>query len=124
MNEQVLFVSLYLDADVNRKLAEQLRAQGFEATSAREAGNDELSDEAQLTYAVAQKRAIMTHNLKHFMPLFEEWWFADNKHYGIIMSSQLPLGELLRRILKFLNTVSADEMVNNAVNLAEFVERE
>lgn len=121
MNKITLFVSLYLDADVDRKLAEQLRARGFEVVSAREVGNDELSDEAQLAYAAAQKRVLLTHNAKHLVPLFEEWWFANKRHYGIIVSEQLPIGELLRRTLRFLNSVTADEMVNN-VNLAEFAE--
>lgn len=124
MNEEALFVALYLDADVDRKLADRMRAEGFEAVSAREVGNDELSDEDQLAYAAAQKRALLTHNTRHFVPLFEEWWFANKGHYGIIVSEQLPLGELLRRTLRFLNTITADEMVDNIVNLAEFARRE
>jgi len=44
MNEEALFVALYLDADVDRKLADRMRAEGFEAVSAREVGNDELSE--------------------------------------------------------------------------------
>ena len=124
MNQESLFVSLYLDADVNLKLAELLRAEGFEVVSAREVGNDELSDEAQLTYATARGQTIVTHNTKHFVPLFDEWWFAEKKHYGIVVSAQLPIGELLRRTLRFLNTVTADEMANNIVYLAMFADRE
>jgi len=122
MNEEALFVALYLDADVDRKLAEQLRAKGFEAISAREVGNDELSDEEQLAYAVAQGRALLTHNARDFAPLFDEWWNAGKSHHGIIISEQLPIGEMLRRTLKLLNTVTADEMMNNIKNLAEFTE--
>lgn len=114
---------MYLDADVDRKLAEQLRAREFEAISAREVGNDELSDEEQLAYAVAQKRTLLTHNAKHFVPMFDEWWNAGKSHHGIIVSEQLPIGEMLRRTLKLLNTVTADEMMNNIKNLAEFAER-
>ena len=44
MNEEALFVALYLDADVDRKLADRMRAEGFEAVSARKVGNDELSE--------------------------------------------------------------------------------
>lgn len=124
MNEEALSVALYLDADVDRKLAEQLRAKGFEAISAREVGNDELSDEAQLAYAVAQKRALLTHNVRHFVPMFKEWWNAGKSHHGIIVSEQLPIGEMLRRTLELLNTITADEMVNNIKNLAEFAEQD
>ncbi len=38
MNKEVLFVALYLDADVDRKLAEQLRAEELEAISANSSG--------------------------------------------------------------------------------------
>jgi hypothetical protein len=85
--------------------------------------NDELSDEEQLIFATDQRKAILTHNTKHFVVLFNEWWFGERTHYGIITSQQLPLGELLRRTLRFLNTITADEMVNSIVNLAQFVER-
>lgn len=86
MNEEALFVALYLDADVDRKLADRMRAEGFEAVSAREVDNDELSDEDQLAYAAAQKRALLTHNTRHFVPLFKEWWFANKgalRHHRI-----------------------------------------
>ena len=36
----------------------------------------------------------------------------------------MPIGEMLRRTLKLLNTVTADEMMNNIKNLAEFAERD
>jgi len=122
MNERI-FVALYLDADVDRKLAEQLRARGFKVTSAREVGNDELLDEAQLAYAVEQGCVLLTHNARHFVPLFKKWWHAGQSHCGIIVSSQLPIGELLRRTLWLLDAVTADEMANNIRNLAEFASR-
>ena len=55
--------------------------------------------------------------------LFDEYWWTGKEHLGIIVSEQLPIGELLRRVLRFLNTVTADEMRNNYKNLGEFAER-
>jgi predicted nuclease of predicted toxin-antitoxin system len=118
-----LFVALYTDADVTPKLTRLLRERNFDAVSAHEVGNAELADSEQLAYAVSQGRAILTYNAKDYAPLFDEYWWAGREHYGIIVSEQLPIGELLRRVLRFLDTVTAEEMRNNYKNLAEFAER-
>lgn len=115
-----LFVTLYTDADVHGALAAQIRRRGFDAISAYEVGNAALDDNDQLAYAVSQRRAILTCNARHFEPLFEEWWQAGRKHYGVIVTEQLPLGEMLRRVLRLLNAISAEEMENSYRDLAEF----
>ena len=92
-----LFVALYCDADVTPKLAKSLRERGFDAISAYESGNMELADAEQLAYAVSQGRAILTHNSKDFAPLVEQYWWEGREHSGVIVSEQLPVGELLRR---------------------------
>ncbi len=122
--ETSLFIRLYTDADVHGKLARLVRQRGFDAVSAYEVGNGGLDDPEQLAYAASQRRAIVTCNIKHFAPLFDEYWQASQEHYGIIVSAQLPIGEMLRRVLLLLNSVSVDEMRNNYKNLAEFAERE
>jgi hypothetical protein len=119
-NSARLFIALYTDADVNQELALQLRQQGFDAVSARDLGHYRLTDEAQLDYAISQQRTILTFNIKHFVPLFERYWSQGTDHYGIIVSEQLPLGELLRRMLRLLDTVTTQEMQNNFKNLGEF----
>jgi predicted nuclease of predicted toxin-antitoxin system len=122
MAEQ-LFVGLYTDADVTPKLARLLREREFDAVSAQELGNAELEDSEHLAYAASRGRTILTYNSKDYAPLFDQYWWTGREHYGIIVSEQLPIGELLRRVLRFLNTVTADEMRNNYKNLGEFVER-
>jgi hypothetical protein len=117
-----VFVTLYLDADVDPELARQARQRGFDVVSAYEVGNGRLLDPDQLAYAAGQGRAVLTHNARDFAPLFNEWWNAGKSHHGIIVSEQLPIGEMLRRTLKLLNTVTADEMMSNIKNLAEFTE--
>ncbi|MCK6566950.1 MAG: hypothetical protein HUU12_05045 [Anaerolineales bacterium] len=42
------------------------------------------------------------------------------EHWGIILSNREPIGELLRRILRLLNTVSAEELKNQIRWLNEF----
>lgn len=101
----------------------QLRRRGFDAVSAYETGNAQLDDADQLEYAAGQRRAILTCNIKDFEPLFEAWWLAGRNHSGIIVSEQLPVGEMLRRLLRFLNQVSANEMENRYRDLGEFAGR-
>lgn len=118
-----LFIALYTDADVHGKLAAQIRAHGFDAVSTYEAGQAMLDDWEQLDYATSQQRTILTCNARHFAPLYQQWWQAQRKHYGIIVSQQVPVGEMLRRVLCMLNQLSAGDLENGYRNLAEFSER-
>ncbi len=115
-----LYVALYTDQDVDVDLALQIRANGYDAISTYEAGNAGRSDREQFEFAIRQERTILTHNSKHFDPLFAELAKDKIDHYGLITSEQLYIGDLLHRILRLLNSVSADEMRNNYKNLGEF----
>jgi len=123
MPEARLCICLYLDADVDIKLAASLRRAGYDCVSAREVGNAALDDETQMVFAANEGRTLLTHNIQHFVPLFERWWHAGLSHPGIIVSQQVPFGELQRRVLRPLNATTPDEMENNLRNLAEFAER-
>jgi predicted nuclease of predicted toxin-antitoxin system len=123
MPEAGLFIRLYLDADVDVKLAANLRRAGYDCVSAREVGNAALDDETQIVFATNEGRVLLTHNIQDFVPIFERWWHANRNHPGIVASQQIPLGELQRRVMRLLDTVTVDEMKNNLRNLAEFAER-
>jgi predicted nuclease of predicted toxin-antitoxin system len=113
-------VKLYLDHDISYRIAEQLRARGHDAIGAWEVGNAELPDQAQLEYAAGQGRVLVTCNAQDFVPLYLEWWDAGQHHGGIVTSEQLEFGEMLRRLLRFLETVTAAEMRDMIRSLAEF----
>ena len=76
-----------------------------------------------MAFAAAQGRTLLTCNARDFTPIFEDYWFAGRDHSGVIVSEQLELGEMLQRVMTFLDSVTADEMRNNWKNLAEFAER-
>lgn len=59
-----LFLALYLDADVSKKLASALRKNRFDVVSAQEVGKAELDDRAQSEYAINEQRTILTYNSK------------------------------------------------------------
>ncbi|MGH8058011.1 MAG: DUF5615 family PIN-like protein [Candidatus Entotheonellia bacterium] len=118
-----LFVALYTDADVTADLASAVRRRGYQAQSAAEAGNLTLSDEAQLRYATDHGMAILTYNAQDFIPIARAWSLAGREHTGIILSeqfSQRQFGELLRRVLRLLDRLTADEMHHQIVFLQRF----
>jgi uncharacterized protein with PIN domain len=118
-----LFVRLYVDADITYKLAQALRARGFDAVAAYEVGMAEASDDEQIAYAATEGRAVLTCNAQDFTPIFRDYWSNQRDHSGIIVSEQLAFGEMLRRVIQFLNSVTADEMRDNWKNVAEFSAR-
>ncbi len=82
------FVAVYTDEDVTDDLAPALRRRGYRAQSTAEADNLAISDESQLTYAAEQGMAILTYNIRHFIPLAHTWYEAGREHAGMIVSEQ------------------------------------
>jgi hypothetical protein len=78
------------------------------------------SDVVQLAHAASEHRAILTFNIGDFALLHEQYTAEGKEHWGIIFSNREPIGELLRRILRLLNSVSADELKNQVRWLSEF----
>lgn len=103
---------LYIDEDITDLLARTLRSAGFDAVSAHEVGMRGQSDEEQLDYAIRQSRAFLTCNIKHFPNIAESYYLKGINHYGIIVSTQLEFGEMLRRVIFFLENWSAEELEN------------
>lgn len=107
-----LFISLYLDEDVDVLLSDLLRARGFHVTTTQEAGQVGKSDEEQLAFASARGQAILTHNRVHFEALARKYFEEGRSHSGIIIAVRRRPIELLRRVLTLLNHVAADEVEN------------
>lgn len=115
-----LYIALYTDEDIDGELAAQIRARGYDAISTPEVDNMTLSDEMQVDFATSQERAILTHNAKDFEPLFRDFLQRGKDHYGIVISDQIEIGELLRRVLNMLDRVDAEQMRNAFHHLGEF----
>ena len=105
-----LFIELYLDEDVSVLVAEVLRARGFTALTTREAGQLQNTDVDQLAYAVSQHRTFLTHNRADFEALAKDYFATGQTHYGIIIAVRHPPHEIVRRLLRILNQVTANEM--------------
>jgi len=112
-------IALLLDEDVRLKLGEILRQRGYDVIHVLEVDRGGESDPEQLEYATSQQRAILTHNIRHFIVLNKQYHDEGKEHFGILLSEQLPLRELLRRSLRFLSRRTAADVKANALWLSD-----
>jgi len=106
-------IKLYLDEDVHKKVALSLRLKGYDVTSAHEVDNQGIPDYDQLKYAVSEQRAIFTFNVGDFNRLHKEYAVTGKRHFGILLSKQIPFGETGKRLTNFLFTHTDSEIRNN-----------
>jgi predicted nuclease of predicted toxin-antitoxin system len=112
-------IALLLDEDVRPRLGEVLRQRGYDAIHVLEVGRAGKNDAEQLAYAVNPQRTILTHNIRHFRILNQRYHEEGREHFGILLSAQVPLRDLLRRALRFLGGHAAEDVKNNVVWLSE-----
>jgi hypothetical protein len=111
---------LHLNEHLSPRLAAQLRKHGFDVTTSQELGMLSATDDEQLAYAIAERRAIVTFNVRDFSPRHDRYMAEHKEHWGIIFSTREPIGVLLHRLLRLLNSVSAEELKNQTSWLNEF----
>lgn len=112
-------IALLLDEDARVQLGAILRQRGYDVIHVLEVDRGGKSDPEQLAYATSQKRAILTHNIRHFILLNKQYHDEGKEHFGVVLSDQVPLRELLRRALRFLSHHTAEDVKNNALWLNE-----
>lgn len=118
MSAPALFIRLYLDEDVSVFVAQLLRPHGFDVLTTQEARQLGNPDAAQLQYAVAHQRAVLTHNRVDFEQLHAETLETRRSHAGILVANRRASDfELARRILTLLNRFTADEVLNQLLYL-------
>jgi hypothetical protein len=78
--------SLYADECFSKPVVDELRSFGHDVLTAHEAGqaNQQISDAAQLAFAAAQDRAILSFNRRHFKHLHR----TATPHCGIIICTR------------------------------------
>jgi predicted nuclease of predicted toxin-antitoxin system len=107
-----LFPKLYLDENMAIQLAALLAHRGFCATTARTAGLLGADDPTQLSYASAHGYCLVTHNRRDFEQLHQHFLAVGQAHAGIIIASVHNVYTLAERLVRLLNTLTADEMTN------------
>jgi hypothetical protein len=111
-NESKHSPKLFLDEHIWAYLAKILRERGYDVIHATEVGLIATPDELIMKYAVGEHRAVVTFNIKHYIPLSIQYFEDGKEHYGVVVSKALSQGELQRRITKLLESVTAEELMN------------
>jgi predicted nuclease of predicted toxin-antitoxin system len=109
-----------LNEHVSPRLADQLRKYGFDVTCTLELGMVEPDDDEQLAYAASNQRALVTFNHKDFAIRHARYLAGGKEHWGIVLSTEETVDVLRRRLLRLLNTLSADELKNQVCWLNDF----
>jgi predicted nuclease of predicted toxin-antitoxin system len=109
-----------LNEHLSPRLAAQLRQYGFDVTSTVEMNLMGVDDDEQLAYAASSQRAIVTFNHKDFAVRHMRYLAEGQEHWGIILSTEETLDVLRRRLLRLLNTLTAEELKNQMRWLNEF----
>jgi hypothetical protein len=71
-------------------------------------------------YATSLNRTLFTFNTRDFVKLHTEYLSTERHHAGIIVSDQLQVGVIVRRLLKLLNTRFAEEMQDHLEYLSNW----
>jgi predicted nuclease of predicted toxin-antitoxin system len=112
-------IRLMLDEDVRPILGEILRHRGYDVVHVLELERTGKTDAEQLEYAISQQRAILTHNIRDFIILDRQYRQNGKEHFGILLSDQVTMRDLLRRSLRFLGRRAAEDVKNNVFWLSE-----
>lgn len=105
-------LSFYLDEHIQTSLAQALRLRGVDVLTTQEAGNISLNDYEQLNYAQGKGRVLLSYNKKDFAKIHYEFMKNNKPHSGIILSDQLPVRQVLKRLMRLYFTLSKEEMRN------------
>lgn len=84
----------------------------------------EIADADHLAYSSSVGRVLLTCNTGDFCQLHQEWLSLGRSHSGIICMPQqvLSIGPRLRRLLRLLTTLSAEQMKNRLEFLSNWPE--
>jgi predicted nuclease of predicted toxin-antitoxin system len=110
-----LFIGVYLDEDVSVLIAQLLRFRQYEALTAQEAGNLQLTDAEQLAFAASRGLAVLTHNRDDYLKLAEEYRAGGKTHYGILIAIRRGEPAIVQRLLRILEMYTANELENQTI---------
>jgi Domain of unknown function (DUF5615) len=116
-------VRLLLDEHYSPKIARQLRTRGHDVVAVVERADLlGLSDDELFRRMAQERRAIMTNNVKDFVPLASHAAVAADDHYGLLFTSDssMPrrsdtIGRLVDALDGFLRRYEGEENYRNQV---------
>ena len=106
-------IQLYVDEDAaEQAVVDGLRQRGVDVRTVFEVGLNELPDEEQLEFAVANGFALYSLNVGDFARLHQEYLRSGMTHSGILVipRQRYSIGEKIRRLVAFVTSTTAEEM--------------
>lgn len=103
---------LLLDEHIWAYLAKLLRDQGFDVMHVTEVDLVAMPDDQIMQYAARNHMAVVTFNIKDYVPLAIQYFEDGKEHFGVVVSKELSHGELQKRVTKLLGDVTAEELMN------------
>lgn len=106
-------IRLYFDEDaMTDSVVQALLARNIDVLTAEAAGMRRRLDAEHLAYAAAQGRVLYSFNTGDYQALHTTYLTQGMSHSGIILARQqrYSVGEQMRRLLRLIHTVSAEEM--------------
>lgn len=113
-------IRFFMDEDICGAIAVALRRSRIDACSTPEVGRRGKSDESQLEWASAEERVIVSFNVAHFAELHSRWLRSDRHHAGIVVSTQRPIGDAVRRLLHLSSTLDSKSMYDRLEFLGDW----
>jgi len=95
-------MKFFLDEDISPKVADILRRNDIDATSAHEAKMVQASDRAQLMHAAAEQRVMVTRNRNDFIRLTVHFFNEMRPHHGVLIIPYTFPGDMFARIAEAL----------------------
>ncbi len=90
-------LKLLLDEQIWKYLAKLLRDEGFDVIHVNEVDLDATPDEKIMEYAVEKHRAVVTFNVRDYVPLAIQYVEDGKEHYGVVISKEIGHGELIEK---------------------------
>jgi hypothetical protein len=113
-------IRFFTDEDIYGSIAPALRKAKLDAVSTPEVGRLGESDESQLAWAAENGRVLITFNVAHFANLHQARLAQGFHHAGIVVSSQRSIGDMLRRLVRLADNLTADEMMDRLEFLGDW----
>ena len=108
-------IRLYFDEDSMRHAQiHALRARGIDVQTALDAAMIECADGDHLEFATLQGRVLCSFNVADFHQLHTSYMAQHKSHAGIALARQqlYSVRELMRRLLRLMAHLTAEEMRN------------
>jgi len=117
-------VRVLLDQHYSPTIAQQLRDRGHDVVLVEEdSALRGRADREVWTYAIAERRAVLTEDVSHFVALVREWLLAGERHFGVILTtprsmprSRGTIGAFVEKLDLLLKERPADDALADQVH--------